>query len=156
MDGEQTDLKSQLSLSEIKELLPHRYPMLMVDRIDGITRDDGATGIKCVTNNEPFFEGHFPEYAVMPGVLIIEAMAQTAAAYTSYVDDLDTEGKIVLFMGVEKAKFRRPVVPGDRLEIHVKVAQRRPPVWKYEGVARVDGRVVAEASFGAMLAAPKA
>lgn len=156
MDGEQTDLKSQLSLSEIKELLPHRYPMLMVDRIDGITRDDGATGIKCVTNNEPFFEGHFPEYAVMPGVLIIEAMAQTAAAYTSYVDDLDTEGKIVLFMGVEKAKFRRPVVPGDRLEIHVKVAQRRPPVWKYEGVARVDGKVVAEASFGAMLAAPKA
>lgn len=155
MDGETQEYLEPLDLEGIKKLLPHRYPMLMVDRIINITKEDGAVGIKCVTNNEPFFQGHFPEFAVMPGVLIIEAMAQTAAAYTAYADQIDTEGKVVLFMGVDKAKFRRPVLPGDRLEIHVKVAQRRPPVWKYEGVAKVDGKVVAEASYGAMLTAPK-
>ena len=144
-----------LNVEAIKDILPHRYPMLMVDRIVDISKGGGATGIKSVTANEPFFQGHFPEMAVMPGVLIIEAMAQTAAAYTAYADGVDTDGKIVLFMGVDRAKFRRPVVPGDRLEIEVQVANRRPPVWKYEAKARVDGKVVAEAAFGAMLTAPK-
>jgi 3-hydroxyacyl-[acyl-carrier-protein] dehydratase len=143
-----------LEIGDIKAILPHRYPMLMVDRIVDITKDDGAVGIKNVTVNEPFFQGHFPEKPVMPGVLIVEAMAQTAAAYTSHVEELDTEGKIVLFMGVDKARFRRPVVPGDQLRIAVKVAQKRPPVWKYEAKATVDGKTVAEASFGAMLATP--
>ena len=145
-----------LNLEGIKGILPHRYPMLLVDRIVDIRPGGaGATGIKCVTANEPFFQGHFPEMAVMPGVLIVEAMAQTAAAYTAYADGVDTEGKIVLFMGVERAKFRRPVVPGDRLEIKVTVTNRRPPVWKYEGKAYVDGKLVAEAAYGAMLTAPK-
>ncbi len=153
-DGE-TDFLPPIDLETLKRLLPHRYPMLMVDRIVDVTPDAGAVGIKGVTINEPFFQGHFPEMAVMPGVLIIEAMAQTAAAYTAYADKIDTDGKIVLFMGVDKAKFRRPVIPGDQLRIHVSVTQRRPPVWKYEGKAMVDGKVVAEAQFGAMLTEPK-
>ncbi len=144
-----------IDLATLKKLLPHRYPMLMVDRIVEVTKDQGAVGIKNVTVNEPFFEGHFPEMAVMPGVLIIEAMAQAAAAYTAYADDIDTENKIVLFMGVDKARFRRPVIPGDQLRIHVSVAGRRPPVWKYEAKAMVDGKVAAEASFAAMLTEPK-
>ena len=155
MDGSQQDFLPPIDLDKLKQLLPHRYPMLLVDRIVDITKDGGAVGIKCVTVNEPFFVGHFPEMAVMPGVLIIESMAQTAAAYTAYVDDVDTEGKIVLFMGVDKARFRRPVIPGDQLRIHVSVTNQRPPVWKYEAKALVDGQVVAEAQFGAMLTAPR-
>lgn len=151
---------ADLSVEDIKGILPHRYPMLLVDRIVDIVRateagDGGATGIKSVTINEPFFQGHFPQMAVMPGVLIVEAMAQTAAAYTAYADGIDTEGQVVLFMGIDRAKFRRPVVPGDQLRIEVKIANRRPPVWKYEAKARVDGKVVAEAAFGAMLTAPR-
>lgn len=155
MDGEAKEYLEPLNLEAIMELLPHRYPMLMIDRIERITPTDGAVGIKCVTNNEPYFQGHFPGYAVMPGVMIVEAMAQTAAAYTAYTDEIDTEGKIVFFMGVEKAKFRKPVRPGDQLEIYVSVAQRRPPVWRYDGIAKVNGKVVTEASFSAMLTAPK-
>nr|WP_183817969.1 3-hydroxyacyl-ACP dehydratase FabZ [Parvularcula dongshanensis] len=146
---------ADLDVTAIKRILPHRYPMLLVDRIVEIDRTAGATGIKNVTINEPFFIGHFPEMPVMPGVLIVEAMAQTAAAYTAYADEVDTENKIVLFMGVEKAKFRRPVVPGDQLRIRVTVTNRRPPVWKYEAKATVDGKLVAEAAFGAMLTEPR-
>lgn len=138
----------------VKRLLPHRYPMLMVDRIVEITRT-GAVGIKNVTVNEPFFAGHFPTMPVMPGVMIIEAMAQTAAAYTAYADEIDTSNKIVLFMGVDRAKFRRPVVPGDQLRIHVEITNRRPPVWRYAARALVDGKLVAEAQFGAMLTEPR-
>nr|WP_031553363.1 3-hydroxyacyl-ACP dehydratase FabZ [Parvularcula oceani] len=153
-DGENERL-DDLTIGDIKGILPHRYPMLMVDRIVDITRGGGAVGVKNVTVNEPFFEGHFPQMPVMPGVLIIEAMAQTAAAYTAYADGVDTEGKVVLFMGVDRAKFRRPVTPGDQLRIHVTVTNRRPPVWKYEAKAMVDGKLVAEAAFGAMLTEPK-
>jgi 3-hydroxyacyl-[acyl-carrier-protein] dehydratase len=120
----------------------------LVDIIPG----EGAVGIKNVSYNEPIFQGHFPQKPVMPGVFMIEAMAQTAAAYTSYTENLDTEGKVVLFMGVDKARFRRPVVPGDQLRIAVRTVQRRPPVWRFEGVASVDGKKVAEAQFSAMLA----
>jgi 3-hydroxyacyl-[acyl-carrier-protein] dehydratase len=155
MSDQEQDFLPDLDLAGIKKLLPHRYPFLMIDKIVRITPDDGAIGIKNVTNNEPYFEGHFPEMPVMPGVLIIEAMAQAAAAYTAYAEKVDTEGKVVLFMGVEKAKFRRPVVPGDVLELHVRTATRRPPVWKYAGVAKVGGQVVAEAEFKAMLTEPK-
>jgi 3-hydroxyacyl-[acyl-carrier-protein] dehydratase len=144
-----------LDLAGIKNILPHRFPFLMIDKIVRITPDSGAVGIKNVTNNEHYFQGHFPEMPVMPGVLIIEAMAQSAAAYTAYAEKIDTDGKVVLFMGVEKAKFRKPVVPGDVLELHVRTDTRRPPVWKYSGVARVDGKVVAEAEFKAMLTEPK-
>ncbi|MEM6649586.1 MAG: 3-hydroxyacyl-ACP dehydratase FabZ [Pseudomonadota bacterium] len=144
-----------IDLEKLKSLLPHRYPMLMIDRIVDITRKNGAVGIKNVTVNEPFFQGHFPQMAVMPGVLIIEAMAQAAAAYTAYIDEVDTDNKIVLFMGLDKARFRRPVVPGDQLRIHVQITQRRPPVWKYEAKAFVDGKVASEASFSAMMTEPK-
>lgn len=144
-----------LDLQGIKKILPHRFPFLMIDKLVNITSTDGATGIKNVTNNEPYFEGHFPEMPVMPGVLIVESMAQTAAAYSAVVENLDTDGKVVLFMGIEKAKFRKPVVPGDQLQVRVSITQRRPPVWKYQGVARVDGQVVAEAEVKAMLADPQ-
>lgn len=153
-DSETQEYLEPLAVEQLMEILPHRYPMLMVDKIINITPADGGTGVKNVTINEPFFEGHFPGKPVMPGVLIIEAMAQTAAAYTAHVEKLDTKNRIVLFMGVDKAKFRRPVVPGDQLLIHVRVTQKRPPVWKFEGRAEVDGKTVAEASFAAMLTAP--
>lgn len=153
-DNDVTDYLDPLEIADIMRILPHRYPMLMVDRIINITKDSGGTGVKNVSINEPYFEGHFPSKPVMPGVLIIEAMAQTAAAYTAHVEGLDTNNRIVLFMGVEKAKFRRPVVPGDQLLIHVRVAQKRPPVWKFEGRAEVSGKVVCEANFAAMLTAP--
>lgn len=153
-DTDDQDYLEPLQVGDIMKILPHRYPMLMVDRIINITKDNGGTGIKNVTINEPFFEGHFPAKPVMPGVLIIEAMAQTAAAYTAHVENLDTSERIVLFMGVDKAKFRRPVVPGDQLHIHVRVAHKRPPVWKFESRVEVDGKVVCEASFAAMLTAP--
>lgn len=144
-----------VDLLGIKKILPHRFPFLMIDRIVEISRSGGAVGIKNVTNNEPYFEGHFPAMPVMPGVLIIEAMAQTAAAYTVLTDDLDVDGKVVLFMGIDEAKFRRPVVPGDQVRLHVAIDKRRPPVWRYSGTARVDGQVVAEAVFKAMLTEPK-
>ncbi|MEQ8177508.1 MAG: 3-hydroxyacyl-ACP dehydratase FabZ [Amphiplicatus sp.] len=145
--------KTTLDVNELMQLLPHRNPMLMIDRLIDIKAGESATGVKCVTYNEPYFPGHFPQKPVMPGVLIIEAMAQAAAAYTAYTENLDVEGKIVLFMGVDKARFRRPVVPGDQLMIHVKTVQRRPPVWRFEGEAMVNGQRVADASFAAMLAA---
>lgn len=154
-DSTTEDHLPDMDLAAIKGVLPHRFPFLLIDRIVEITRDNGAVGIKNVTNNEPYFEGHFPQMPVMPGVLIIEAMAQAAAAYTAYAEEMDTEGKVVLFMGVDKAKFRKPVLPGDQLRLHVRVDTRRPPVWKYSGVAKVDGKVVAEAEFKAMLTEPK-
>lgn len=144
--------KSVLEVDEIMKILPHRYPILLVDRLVDIEPGEGAVGIKNVSFSDPIFQGHFPEKPVLPGVFMIEAMAQTAAAYTSYTENLDTEGKIVLFMGVDKARFRRPVVPGDQVRIAVKTVQRRPPVWRFEGVATVDGKKAAEAQFSAMLA----
>lgn len=144
--------KSVLEVEELMRLLPHRYPLLLVDRLVDIVPGEGAVGIKNVSYGDQFFQGHFPQKPVMPGVLIIEAMAQSAAAYTSYTEELDVEGKVVLFMGVDKARFRRPVIPGDQLRIAVRTVQRRPPVWRFEGVATVDGKRAAEAQFSAMLA----
>ena len=119
--------KSVLFIDDLKKILPHRYPFLMIDRLIDIDAENGAVGIKNVTVNEGLFQGHFPQQPVFPGVLIIEAMAQSAAAYAAYTENVDVEGKVILFMGVEKAKFRRPVVPGDRLELHVgsPIAARR-------------------------------
>ena len=146
--------KSVLEVDELMELLPHRFPMLLIDRLVDIRAGEGAVGIKNVSYGEPFFQGHFPQKPVMPGVLIVEAMAQAAAAYVAYTEDIDVEGKIVLFMGVDKARFRRPVIPGDQLRIAVRTVQRRAPVWKFEGVATVDDKRVAEANYSAMLSAP--
>ncbi|MAW80945.1 MAG: 3-hydroxyacyl-[acyl-carrier-protein] dehydratase FabZ [Parvularcula sp.] len=146
--------KTVLEIDDIMRILPHRYPILLVDRLVDIVPGEGAVGIKNVSYGDQIFQGHFPEKPVLPGVFMIEAMAQTAAAYTSYTENLDTEGKIVLFMGVDKARFRRPVVPGDQLRIAVRTVQRRPPVWRFEGVATVDDKKVAEAQFSAMLSQP--
>ncbi|MEM9171021.1 MAG: 3-hydroxyacyl-ACP dehydratase FabZ [Pseudomonadota bacterium] len=147
--------KTALDVHEIMTLLPHRYPMLMIDRLEDIQAGESAVGVKNVTIGEPFFIGHFPQKAVMPGVLIVEAMAQAAAAYTAYTEELDVENNIVLFMGVDRARFRKPVVPGDQLRLTVRTVQKRPPVWRFEGEASVDGARVAEAQFAAMLARPE-
>jgi len=144
--------KTVLNVEELMLLLPHRFPMLMIDRLIDIRPGEGAVGVKNVSYSESFFQGHFPHKPVMPGVMIVEAMAQAAAAYTSYTENLDTDGKIVLFMGVDKARFRKPVVPGDQLMINITTIHRRPPVWKFEGKATVDGKRVTEAVFSAMLA----
>ncbi len=146
--------QTTLYLDDIKKILPHRYPFLLIDRMINIDPGEGAVGIKNVTANEELFLGHFPQAPVFPGVLIVEAMAQSAAMYAAYTEDIDMDNKIILFMGVDKARFRRPVVPGDQLELHVRIAQRRPPVWKFAGIGMVDGKKVAEAEFSAMLSDP--
>lgn len=144
--------KSVLEIDELMQLLPHRYPILMIDRLVDIKPGDSAVGIKNISFSDQIFQGHFPQKPVMPGVLIVEAMAQAAAAFTSYTENLDVEGKIVLFMGIDKARFRKPVVPGDQLRIRVRTIQRRAPVWRFAGEAEVDGKRVADAHFSAMLA----
>jgi 3-hydroxyacyl-[acyl-carrier-protein] dehydratase len=144
--------KTVLDVSDVMRLLPHRYPLLMIDRLIDIRPGESAIGVKCVSYGEAFFQGHFPQKPVMPGVLIIEAMAQAAAAFTSYTEELDVENKIVLFTGVDRARFRKPVVPGDQLHILVRTVHRRPPVWRFHGEASVDGVRVADATFAAMLA----
>jgi len=138
-----------MEIKEIQDLLPHRYPFLLVDRIIEIELGIKATGIKNVTINEGFFQGHFPGNPIMPGVLIIEAMAQVAGilAFRSGA----TTGKSVYFMSIEKAKFRKPVVPGDQLKLVVNILHQRGNVWKFSGEAYVDEKVAAEAEFAAMV-----
>ncbi len=141
-----------IDVNRIKELIPHRYPMLLVDRLCDIEIGEKAVGKKAVTINEPFFQGHFPERPVMPGVLIVEAMAQTAAALVMLTLGEDAEGKLVYFMSIDNAKFRKPVEPGDMLELHVQKEQNRRNIWRFSAKAIVDGKVVAEATFKAMIA----
>lgn len=135
--------------------IPHRYPMLMIDRILECENGVRAVGLKNVTINESFFQGHFPGTPVMPGVLIIEAMAQTAAVLVVNTLGAEGEGKLVYFMTIDNAKFRRPVTPGDTVHIHVEVIKSRGPVWKFKGEAKVDGQLCAEAEFSAMIVDPK-
>lgn len=135
----------------IKEMIPHRYPFLLVDKVIDMNPGHSATGIKNVTVNEPHFTGHFPQQAVMPGVLIVEAMAQTSAILVVHTLGADAEGKLVYFMSVEEAKFRRPVVPGDQLHIKVQVVRSRKNVWKFSAEALVDGTKVADAIYSAMI-----
>lgn len=144
---------SSLDINQIKQMIPHRYPFLLIDKVIEIDQagDGSAVGIKNVTINEPFFVGHFPDHPVMPGVLIIEAMAQTAAVYVVNRLGENAHGSIVYFMTVDKAKFRAPVTPGDSIRLHVEVIRKRGPVWKFKGEATVDGTVVAEAEFAAMI-----
>ncbi|MFN7102677.1 MAG: 3-hydroxyacyl-ACP dehydratase FabZ [Pseudorhizobium sp.] len=134
---------------EIMKLLPHRYPFLLVDRIIEINGDDSAIGIKNVTANEPHFTGHFPDQPIMPGVLLVEGMAQTAGAICARKDG--EGGNLVYFMTIDNARFRRPVVPGDRVEFHVKKQKQRGNIWKFHCDAIVDGTLVAEADIGAMI-----
>ena len=139
-----------VDIQRLLELLPHRYPFLMIDRIVDIDGDKAATGIKNVTINEPHFLGHFPGKPVMPGVLIVEAMAQTAGAICLHAMG-SGQPSLVYFMTIDKAKFRRPVVPGDRLEIRVVKDRQRGNIWRYVSEAKVDGVKVAEAEISAMM-----
>lgn len=138
-------------ISRVMQMIPHRYPMLLVDRVVDMRRDQSAVGIKNVTINEPYFQGHFPTRPVMPGVMIIESMAQTAAVLVVHTLGPESEGKLVYFMTVDDARFRRPVVPGDRMHIHVTRERRRGNVWKFSAKVMVDDQLAAEASFAAMI-----
>ena len=140
-----------IDVHRIMEMIPHRYPVLMIDRVVDIVPGVKATGVKNVTINEPFFAGHFPERPVMPGVLIIEAMAQTAAVFVVHTLGPESEGKLVYFMSVDGARFRKPVEPGDQLHVEVNKQRSRGNVWKFTGKANVDGNLVAEATYAAMI-----
>ncbi|CCQ73977.1 3-hydroxyacyl-ACP dehydratase FabZ [Magnetospira sp. QH-2] len=140
-----------IDIGRIMDMIPHRYPMLLIDRLDDVVPGERATGIKNVTINEPFFQGHFPQKPIMPGVLIIESMAQTAAVLVVETMGEEAEGKLVYFMSVDDARFRKPVEPGHQLHIHVTKKHSRGAVWKFTGEAKVNGQVVAQAVFAAMI-----
>ncbi len=140
-----------LDVMRIMEMIPHRYPFLMIDRVVDLVPGVSAVGIKNVTINEHHFQGHFPRQPVMPGVLIIECMAQTAAVLVVETLEGAAAGKLVYFMSIEEGRFRKPVVPGDRLHIHVTMLRRRGAVWKFSAEARVDGVLMAQARFTAMI-----
>ncbi len=146
-----TEAGKVIDIDRVMQMIPHRYPFLMVDRVVDVLPDQSAVGIKNVTINEPFFPGHFPARPIMPGVLIIESMAQTAAVLVVETLGERAEGKLVYFMSVENARFRKPVGPGDQLRIHVFKERNRGNVWKFRGEARVDGQLMAEATFAAMI-----
>ena len=147
-DGERG---TRIDIQRIMEMIPHRHPFLMIDKVVDIVANECATGIKLVSINENYFQGHFPARPVMPGVLIIEAMAQTAAVLVVHTLGPGSEGKLVYFMSVDNARFRRPVFPGDRLDVHVVKQRNRGNVWKFEGRAKVGANLMAEAVFAAMI-----
>ncbi|MBL4542633.1 MAG: 3-hydroxyacyl-ACP dehydratase FabZ [Rhodobacteraceae bacterium] len=149
--SQSSDLPQRVGIVEIQRLIPHRYPFLMIDAVEDIVASDRATGIKNVTINEPYFQGHFPAKPLMPGVLIIEAMAQTASVLISLSMGLGDKDPLVYFMTVDKGRFRRPVEPGNVLKLHTRVARSRAMVWKFDGVATVNGARAAEATFSAMV-----
>lgn len=142
---------TQVDVQRIMEMIPHRHPFLMIDKVVDMVANQRATGIKSVSINENYFQGHFPARPVMPGVLIIEAMAQTAAVLVVHTLGPESEGKLVYFMSVDNARFRRPVFPGDRLDVHVTKQRHRGNVWKFEGRAKVGNNLMAEAVFAAMI-----
>ncbi len=154
MAKDHTDATGRVDLIEIMrimELIPHRFPFLMIDRIVDLVPFESATGIKNVSINEPFFQGHFPRQEVMPGVLVIESMAQTAGVVVIHSMGAEAEGKLVYFMLIDSARVRRPIVPGDQIQVKVKKLRRRGNVWKFRGRAIVDGNLAAEAVFSAMI-----
>jgi 3-hydroxyacyl-[acyl-carrier-protein] dehydratase len=142
---------TEADLAMIMKIIPHRYPFLLVDRVRDVVARQSAVGIKNVTFNEPHFQGHFPGAPIMPGVMIVEAMAQTAAVMVGLSVGFGDRAPLVYFMSIDKAKFRRKVVPGDVLELHVTVKRGSTKIWKFEGVAKVEGQVAAEAEFAAMI-----
>lgn len=140
-----------MDLLEIASILPHRYPFLLVDRILELELGRKIVGLKNVTMNEPYFQGHFPNHPIMPGVLIIESMAQVGGVLAFKSSAEKQTGTLMYFMGIDRAKFRKPVLPGDQLRIEIEVLQVREPFWKMKGMALVDGKLVAEAVLSAML-----
>lgn len=150
-DGKTSPALGTADINRVMALLPHRYPFLLVDRIFDMKGDESCVGMKNVSINEPFFQGHFPGFPVMPGVLIIEGLAQTAGALCVASLGEGYKPQVVYFMGIDKAKFRRPVVPGDQLHYHVRKQRSRGRVWRFAGEARVGGLVVAEAEISAMI-----
>ena len=140
-----------IDIKEIMDLIPHRYPFLLVDKVEEFIKNDSAIGIKCVTINEPFFQGHFPNNPVMPGVLIIEAMAQTAGILVAKSLDAEPGSKGVLFTTIDNVKFRKSVKPGDILKMHIKIVNHKLNIWICDGIVYVNDKKVAEAKFSAML-----
>ncbi|MBW8310259.1 MAG: 3-hydroxyacyl-ACP dehydratase FabZ [Candidatus Paracaedibacteraceae bacterium] len=147
-----TETSPDILINEIMELIPHRIPMLLIDKVIDVKLGKSATGIKNVTMNEWFFQGHFPDHPVMPGVLIIEAMAQAAGVLVTKSMGQNSDGKIVYFMSIEEAKFRKPVVPGDTLKLKVTLLKSRGSIWKFKGEAWVEDVMTDEAIFTAMIA----
>jgi 3-hydroxyacyl-[acyl-carrier-protein] dehydratase len=141
-----------ININEILARIPHRYPFLLVDRCEEFKPSESIVGIKCVTFNEPFFQGHFPGHPVMPGVLIVEALAQTGAIMMSKSLNIDISGKVIYFMSIDGVRFRSPVRPGDVIRMHVEVTRARGDIFKFKGKAMVNGKVAAEAEFAAMSA----
>lgn len=148
-------LPTEADIHLIQRIIPHRYPFLLVDKVVDIVPNESAVGIKNVTFNEPHFQGHFPASPIMPGVTIIEALAQTAAVMVGVSMDMADKEMLVYFMNIDKAKFRRKVVPGDVLELHVKALRGGSKIWKFEGVAKVGDEMAAQAEFSAMMDLPK-
>ncbi len=146
-----SDAPTEIDITEILERIPHRFPMLLVDRAEEYRPNESIVGIKCVTVNEPFFQGHFPTYPVMPGVLLIEAIAQTGAVLMSKSLNVDVAGKTIFFMSLDNCRFRHPVRPGDVVRMPVEVVRHRGDVFKFKGRAMVGEKVAAEVEFAAMV-----
>ena len=142
---------STADLARIKRMIPHRYPFLLIDRVENIEKNVSAVGVKNVTNNEPFFQGHFPDKPIMPGVMIVEAMAQTAGVLVVETLGMIDQNLLVYFMTLDKTRFRRLVEPGDVLELHCKIVRGRGKIWKFTAEGIVRGEVAAEAEFSAMI-----
>ena len=147
----ETAAPAAIDIARIMRMIPHRYPFLMIDRVVDVVSGESCVGVKNVTINEPFFQGHFPQRPVMPGVLVIEAMAQTAAVIVVEKLGVENQGKLVYFMTIEEARFRRPIGPGDQIRIHCRKERSRGNVWKFSAEARVDGTLCAEATYSAMI-----
>ncbi|WP_091739660.1 3-hydroxyacyl-ACP dehydratase FabZ [Phenylobacterium immobile] len=145
------EASTEIDITEIMARLPHRYPFLLIDRAEEYKAHQSIVGIKCVTVNEPFFQGHFPTYPVMPGVLIVEAIAQSGAVLMSKSLEVDVVGKTILFMSVDNCRFRAPVRPGDVMKMHVEVVRARGDIFKFRGRALVGDKVAAECEFAAMV-----
>ncbi|WP_027178183.1 3-hydroxyacyl-ACP dehydratase FabZ [Maridesulfovibrio bastinii] len=146
-----SEVLENLNIRDILKMLPHRYPFLLVDRVVELKKGESIKAYKNVTVNEPFFQGHFPGLPVMPGVLIIESLAQAGGLIVLNSGEIDTEGKIFLFTGIDKVKFRRPVVPGDRLDLEIKNVRHKMHIWKMSAVATVNGEVAAQAEVAAAI-----